>query len=306
MKKVIAFIVVAIIIVAGIVFFNKKKEVKNSSPIDDLVTTYSNYTFKDISNTIDMTIPEYEIKYDLTNERLSGTLNDMTIVAYLIDDYLHIMINDIDYNFSYLGEVDRIMMYKYCNCNDDCIKIVALTEEGTIYALDIPKYMSEHVTFEPIASSIKFTNIGYVGELNYPDICGINGLAATNSEKTVIFNDKLEVFNQDYYSYIGNQERTLYVYPDGSIKLYDNDVFNNIDDIKIKEAFLGSDDLYYVIGTDDYLYKIENYEAKKINNTKVVKIGARTKDDAVLSIIVIFEDATAKKFDLNEDYLPLH
>ena len=160
--------------------------------------------------------------------------------------------------------------------------------------------------FKLIDLDYNFNNIGYINNLLVPNACGINGLALTTDEnETIVLDDNLNYFNQDYYTFIGNDEYALYVYPSGSIKIYKENEFNTIKNINVIEAFM-SDDKYYVVDNNRYLYQIDStLKPKKMNQSKVLKIGYRTKNDVIDGAIIIFDDATARTFKVNIDSIPL-
>ena len=275
--------------------YKKLNQKEIIDPIEKVVLSYKNYEFHDIK-TSDFKIDEYTINYDMTKESSVVKVNDESISAYLIDDILHIMTSsNIDYKYPDLGEIDRLMFYKYCNCKNDCYRLVLLTEEGTLYYLNL----NENIDFESpdifkkLESEYKFTNIGYVENVNIDSTCGINSLVAITNDNAIYFDDSLNEFKQDYYSFIKLNDSTLYVYPNGGIKLSDLEGIN----IPIKVSEVYTNDSYLLVGRDSYLYKLDiDGKYKKIMNKKITKIGYNGKD----KIIVIFNDASAKSFSVND------
>ena len=311
MKRIFIGLIVFIITLIGIVIFKNNFTKEKTDPIEDIMTLYNNYTFHDIkTNTKNgniFQIEENEVNYDLTGDTLKIELSDNSIlVVRLIESILHIVYNNIDYTYTNLGKVDKIMRYDGCNCDTKCTKVIALTKEGTLYYIDLDNdlsNLSDKNLFKQIDSEYLFSNIGYTNNLLIPNACGINGIVATTGESNIILDNNFLVFNQDYYSFIGDEDKALYIYPDGSIKIYNNGVMSDID-LKITEAFL-SEGVYYVIDINGYLYKIEDEKVSIISNQKIIKIGYKEKDDVTTGAILIYEDATAKVYTVDENYPPL-
>lgn len=313
MKKImLAILVIVVLGIGGFIWMNGAKKDK-IDPIDEIISSYKNYEFHDIKTYQKgediFNITEDIINYDKTSETLQIELdNNELFTVRLIDDILHIVYKDIDYKYEKIGEIDRLMNFKSCNCNDLCIKIIALNEEGKVYYIDLydslDKLDDENL-FKLIDIDFTFTNVGYINNLLKPNTCGENGIALTTYDnQTIILDSQLNYFNQDYYTYIGDENQALYVYPDGTIKIYIDDIAKEIDDINVTEAFK-SDENYYVVDNNGYLYEIDNMNIKKISNSKVVKIGYRTREENVDSAIIIYEDASAKTYKVDTDSKPL-
>ena len=313
MKKIMLVMLVIIVLgIGGFIWMSGNKENK-VDPIEEIVTSYKNYEIHDIKtykkNSIKFEILEDIINYDMTSETLQIELNDNELFTVrLIDDILHIVYKDIDHKYQVVGEVDRVMKFKSCNCDETCIKILILTEEGKVYYIDLydslDKLDDENI-IKQVDINFTFTNMGYVNNLLIPNTCGANGVAlVTYDNQIMMLDDELNYFKQDYYTYIGNEEEALYVYPDGTIKIKNNDILQDIEDINVTEAFKSSDK-YYVVDNSGYLYEISATNKKKISDTKVVKIGYRTREETIDSAIVIFEDASAKTYKVDTNSKPL-
>lgn len=295
MKKkiiiVILFFLISVGTYIGYITVNKKE---NIDPIDKAIASYKNYDFHDINQNGFKTI-KYDVNYDMTKESSAIKINDLSISAYLVDDILHIMTSsNIDYKYPDLGEIDRLMFYKYCNCKNDCYRLVLLTEEGTLYYLDL----YDNVDFEnpdifkKLDTNYKFVNIGYANNINIDNSCGVNSLVAITNDKEIYFDDSLNEFKQDYYSFIKLNDTILYVYSSGSVKLYNQEEI----DIPIKISEVYASYAYILVGRDKYLYELDfDGKYRKLMNKKISKIGYK-KD----KIIIIFDDATAKRFDITD------
>ena len=305
MKKIVIFVVGLLILLIGFLTYkNISKKEDNVNVLD----SYTDYKFHTISNYKKdlFKIDEYEIDTSLNTESLDITINDNTINMFLLDDYIHIMSEGIDYKYENLGEIQSMMKFKTCNCNDYCIKIIILTEDGTLYYLnpeDISNLNDVNI-FKKIEITNKINNIGFISNLNVLSSCGENALALITDEKNIILNGNLEEVQIDYYTYIGNEEKALYIYPDGSIKLYDGEYHDF--DIKIEEAFV-SKNIYYLVDSNKYLYKLENNELTKTSSKKVSKIGYRIKDDGTVDrALIVYEDDFIKQYILDINYKPLN
>ena len=304
MKKIVILIVGLLILLIGFLTYKNISKKDN----DNVLDSYTDYKFHTISNYKKdlFKIDEYEIDTSLNTESLDITINDNTINMFLLDDYIHIMSEGIDYKYENLGEIQSMMKFKTCNCNDDCIKIIILTEDGTLYYLnpeDISNLNDVNI-FKKIEITNKINNIGFISNLNVLSSCGENALALITDEKNIILNGNLEEVQIDYYTYIGNEEKALYIYPDGSIKLYDGEYHDF--DIKIEEAFV-SKNIYYLVDSNKYLYKLENNELTKTSSKKVSKIGYRIKDDGTVDrALIVYEDDFIKQYILDINYKPLN
>ena len=291
-KKIIVLIFFLLIFIGTYIGYKNINKKENIDPIDKAMLSYKNYEFHDIKQN-DFKMNKYEVNYDMTKESSVVKVGNLSISAYLVDDILHIMTSsNIDYKYPDLGEIDRLMFYKYCNCENDCYRLVLLTEEGTIYYLNLDEDIDFEKTdiFKKIESNYIFTNIGYANNINIDNSCGVNSLVTKTDNLEIYFDDSLNEFKQDYYSFIKLNDTTLYIYPDGSIKLFNQEEIDV--PIKISEVYIS--DIYLLVGKDKYLYELKlNGEYKKIMNKKISKIGYNND-----KIIVIFEDATAKRFDI--------
>ena len=295
MKKQILFTFVVLFIVV-LAFFgyrnlNKKEKV---NPIDNVMSSYKNYKFHNIEKNDLFKLKDLVIKYDMTKESSVIKYNDKSISAYLIDDYLHLMVNDIDYKYPDIGEVDRLMFYKYCSCNEECYRLVILTEEGNIYYLEF----SDDINFEDpnifkkIESDYIYKNIGYVNDLNVNSKCGVNGLVLVDdADNTHIYDNKLNIYEQTYSTFLKNNDHILYIYPDGIINLDSFDKINN----RFSEIYT-IDNAFYLVSVDSKIYKLTlDNNLSLVSNKTISKIGIYNKN----TIIIIFNDATAKKINVN-------
>ena len=291
-KKIIVLIFFLLIFIGTYIGYKNINKKENIDPIDKAMLSYKNYEFHDIKQN-DFKMNKYEVNYDMTKESSVVKVGNLSISAYLVDDILHIRTSsNIVYKYPDLGEIDRLMFYKYCNCENDCYRLVLLTEEGTIYYLNLDEDIDFEKTdiFKKIESNYIFTNIGYANNINIDNSCGVNSLVTKTDNLEIYFDDSLNEFKQDYYSFIKLNDTTLYIYPDGSIKLFNQEEIDV--PIKISEVYIS--DIYLLVGKDKYLYELKlNGEYKKIMNKKISKIGYNND-----KIIVIFEDATAKRFDI--------
>ena len=303
-KKIIALLLAVLIILGLFIGYNALNNKGKTNPIDEITSAYKNYDFYDIKN-YDGDIFKLEnpvVNYSNTKNSLVIKTNNDTLSVYLIDDLLHIMtLNNVDYKYDTIGEVERMMSYNYCECKE-CIRLVILNSEGNLYYLDVDEninYNNKNI-FKKVESDNYYVNIGYIENLNVNDECGVNGLASvTNDNNLVIYDNNMNEFKQDYYSFISNSASTLYIYPDGSLLLNKDDVEYNLN-IKASNIFV-SDDFYYAISIDGYLYQIDlNGNSKKVNSNKIVKIGIHKKDDKIDKLIVIYNNASAKNYNVQD------
>ena len=294
MKRQIILVICFLILISGIYYgYNRFINKNELSPIDKVIMSYKSYKFRDLENDDNLfELKKYTVKYDMTKESSVIKLNDKSISAYLIDDILHIMMDDIDYKYPDLGEVDRLMFYKWCNCNNNCYKLIILTEEGKVYYLDLNDSIDfeDPSVFKLLESDMSYKNIGYVENLNIDSDCNINGLVLTDEyDNEIIYDNNLEIFEQSYYTFLKNDDHILYVYPEGYISL---DNHNKID-LRFKEIMV-SNESFYLIGVDSKLYVIDyNNNLKKKSNKVVSKIGSNKGES-----IIIYSDATAIKINV--------
>ncbi len=294
MKKQILFTIIFLtIVLAFIVGYLKINQKEMIDPIENVTLSYKNYKFHEINkNNLVFKPKELKVKYDMTKESSVIKMDGKSISAYLIDDYLHIMVDDIDYKYPDLGEIDRLMFSKWCDCNTDCYRLFILTDEGEVLYINLNNSIDfeNPDIFNKFESTLKYKNIGYVDNLNIDSECGINGIALIDeSGSETIYDNNLNRYEQTYYTFIKNNNHTLYIYPDGYVSLDTNDKSKS----RFKEILV-SDKEYYLIGVDYYLYSLDyNNQLNKKSNKKIVKIG-RNKNDA----IVVFEDATAIKLSV--------
>ncbi len=292
MKKIVPFIIIIFISILLFVLFNNKKQ---TYPIESIMSSYSNYKFHDINVTKKFKIEEYEALYNNTNKTLTLNYKDKLLVFKIVENRLHYINDDIDYKLDNLGEVDRIMQYKPNNCEEN-VRIVVLTKEGKIKYFDLAALFDSKYdyTFNEIESNDFYTNIGYVENLNKPSMCTVNGIITTTYDDTVkIYDDNMKIFTQDYYTYLKNDKEVIYIYPDGTI---------SSGDIKVNEAFV-SDNIFYFVDNKSNLYKYTD-KLVKVNNKKILKIGYRENSGESLmkeSALIIFEDASAKTFKIDDN-----
>ena len=292
MKRQIIFTFIFLIVVLGGFLGYKELTKKNNvDPIENAVASYKNYKFHDLKISDDLfKIDDLKVSYDMTKESSAVKINDISISAYLIDDIVHIMVKDVDYKYPDLGEIDRLMFYKYCNCNNECYRLVVLTEEGTMYYVDLSNSIdyNDPSIFKKIESVFKFKNIGYTNDLLIDNECGVNGLVAiTDDDKEIIFDNAVHVFNQAYYTYLKLKDNILYVFPGGFVSLNGFNMTTN----KFIEIYT-SFNSFYLVGTDSKLYELDlNNNLIKLSDKTITKIGYNKKDE----IIILFSDATAKK-----------
>ena len=298
MKKQLIIVLLSLIIILGcFTWYSLSSKKEEIDPIEQIELSYKNFEFKNLNEKKDnlFKLDEYKINYDMSKESTVVKINNNSISAYLIDDILHIMTSsNIDYKYPDLGEINRLMFYKWCNCNRSCYKLIILTEAGDIYYIDLSDDINfdDPTIFKKLESNLKFKNIGYVNNLKIDDTCGINGLGLLcDNNETVIYDNEFNIFKQEYFDYLKLNDHILYVYPTGIISLdnYEKHI-NSFSHIYV------SNDLFYLVGIDSYLYKLElDNTLTKVSNKKISKIGYDKKN----TIIVIYSDATAKKINIS-------
>ncbi len=296
-KKIIALLLAVLIILGSFIGYKALNNKGKTNPIDKITSAYKNYDFYDIKN-YDGDIFKLEnpvVNYSNTKNSLVIKTNNDTLSVYLIDDLLHIMTsNGVDYKYEVIGEVERIMSYNYCGCKE-CTRLVVLNSKGNIYYLDVDEnidYNNKNL-FKKVESDNYYVNIGYIENLNVNDECGVNGLASvTNDNDLVIYDNYMHEFKQDYYDFISNSNSSIYIYQDGSLRLNENKL-----DIKASNIFV-SNDFYYAISNDGYLYEINLNDdiIKKVNSNRVVKMGIHKKDNKIDKLIVVYSNASAKSY----------
>lgn len=294
-KKIIILTFIMILIV-GIVIFIENNKKEKISDIEQIIKSYPNFTFENINYDNNFIQTSYQIRYTYSNTNVKMNINGQNLIVSVVNGQLHFLYNNIDHINNEITDAIKIMEYKSCNCNEECKYIVILTNSGYVYYANIYNSINDldNISLTKLDVNELVLDLGYVDNLDKISECGVNGIGLKTKIDEIIIDDEFKNFIQEYYRSIGS----LYIYTDGLMK--DKDL-NNLNQ-KIILIFM-IDDSYYFIAKNGILYTMDsNLLKKQLSEKKVVKIGYREKND-ILEIILIFEDATAKKFEIKNDLI---
>lgn len=233
-------------------------------------------------------------------------------------------------NYKFTGEANITDYLVVSTCENDSYSIIAKDQKNNVYVFKNPDkefnitYIINNLNKTKLIS--KASKIGYYNYNNYPyKECNEYDLIYLDTSNNIRYlsGKNALFFDEAYYRYIGSSElgNIIYVLKDGLMQYEDNS--KNLNDGNHNINYMGSfyvsennTDIIYIIGTDGYIYKIENFSSssstilKKLKETRLKKIGTKiitdnnnyATDKTIIKVEFetgeIFEFPVVKEFEL--------
>lgn len=234
------------------------------------------------------------------------------------------------------GEVYTGEIYKYKankkitnfvighNCSDIEYNILVSDEDNNLYAYE--NTIESQKSIKEIISSIKKVKtistpkkIGYYNYNNDPFMsCPLTKMVYVDKSNNIRTLDEKNTlfFNTVFYRYIGNDGvgEVIYVLKDKTMKLSNKQETLNNDgkNINYRGSFY-TEDAYYIIDDQNYIYKINSIDEdsstniKPFTNFKIKRIGSRIIGENNFateknSVVIEFENNEIMKFDVAYEY----
>lgn len=201
-------------------------------------------------------------------------------------------------NYKFEGDASITDYLVVSTCKNETYSIIAKDTKNNVYVFKTPE---EHFDITYIINNLKKTKliskvskIGYYNYNNYPyKECNEYDLIYLDTESNIryISGKNALFFDDAYFRYIGSPDKgnIIYVLKDGLMHYEDNN--KKLNDGNYNINYMGSfyildndTENIYIIGTNGYLYKIDNSNIsstiiKKVKDTRLKKIGTKVITD---------------------------